>query len=278
MSVLSVILFLLALAMSLVIIQIGTMALMLTGLSRETARFQSHSAFTGVGFTTNEAELVVNHPIRRHIVMALMMLGKVGVASVMATLMVTLMQTEATPGEEWRAPGLILLGGVLALWAMVTSPWVERQLNRPIAYALKRFTTLSVRDYVALLKLEGDFTVSELLVEQNDWLANQTLVELALAREGLLVLGIRRPDGSYLGAPSGQTRILTGDTVVLYGSSDRIDELDHRTRGRDGEQAHREARFWYDNYLMDFQAANGKAPEHKSAEPAEPHNADRREA
>ncbi|MCH7752169.1 MAG: hypothetical protein IH898_08455 [Planctomycetes bacterium] len=67
--------FLLALTLSLIVIRVGTMALMLTGLSRESARFQAHSAFTGVGFTTQESESIVEHPVRRHLTMGLMMLG-----------------------------------------------------------------------------------------------------------------------------------------------------------------------------------------------------------
>ena len=43
-------------ALTLLINHIATVALSLTGLSREVARFQARSAFTGVGFTTNEAE------------------------------------------------------------------------------------------------------------------------------------------------------------------------------------------------------------------------------
>jgi hypothetical protein len=44
---------------------IASLALMHTGLSRDAARFQARSVFTGVGFTTNESEKVVNHPLRK---------------------------------------------------------------------------------------------------------------------------------------------------------------------------------------------------------------------
>lgn len=50
------------LIVSLLITRIATVALTLTGLPRELARFQARSAFTGVGFTTSETEKVVNHP------------------------------------------------------------------------------------------------------------------------------------------------------------------------------------------------------------------------
>jgi Trk-type K+ transport system membrane component len=72
------------LAVSLLITRIATVALQLTGLSKANARFQARSAFTGVGYTTSEAEHTVNHPVRRRIVMLLMLLGNVGLVSVMS--------------------------------------------------------------------------------------------------------------------------------------------------------------------------------------------------
>ena len=60
---------LLVLGTSVILIRVAAVALESTGLSRDAARFQARSAFTGVGFTTAEAENVVVHPIRRRIVM-----------------------------------------------------------------------------------------------------------------------------------------------------------------------------------------------------------------
>ncbi|MGZ3673172.1 MAG: potassium transporter TrkA, partial [Ktedonobacterales bacterium] len=45
--------FLLVLTLSLIIERIATVALTLTGLSRDAAAFQARSAFTGTGFTTS---------------------------------------------------------------------------------------------------------------------------------------------------------------------------------------------------------------------------------
>jgi uncharacterized protein with PhoU and TrkA domain len=42
----------------------------------------------------------------------------------------------------------------------------------------------------------------ELQVEPEDWMANQTLQDLDLRHERVLVLGITRGDGTYIGAPS----------------------------------------------------------------------------
>ena len=75
---------------SYLIVRIATVALTLTGMDEEKARFQALSAFTGTGFTTTEAEIVVKHPVRRKIVMTLMVLGNAGLASVIASLILSL--------------------------------------------------------------------------------------------------------------------------------------------------------------------------------------------
>jgi len=41
---------------------------MMTGMEKKKARFQALSAFAGTGFTTKEAESVVNYPARRKII------------------------------------------------------------------------------------------------------------------------------------------------------------------------------------------------------------------
>ena len=55
------------LTFSVVVTRIAAVALRLTGMPADVARFQARSAFTGAGFTTSESEAVVNHPIRRRL-------------------------------------------------------------------------------------------------------------------------------------------------------------------------------------------------------------------
>jgi len=230
---------LITLTLSLLVTRIGSMALMLTGISREMARFQARSAFTGVGYTTKESESITTHPVRRQIVMLLMLLGNVGIAAGAATMMVSLMRT--TEAENWWWNIGILAVGLASLWLIASSRWVERHLNRIIAHVLKHWARLEVRDYVALLQLRNGYAVTELVVEKLDWLADKTLIELRLPTEGVLVLGIQREAGGYIGAPTADTIIGVGDTVVLYGPIHRVEELDQRRRGRQGDVAHQDA-------------------------------------
>ena len=61
-------------------------------------------------------------------------------------------------------------------------------------------------------------------------LQEKTVAELDLPTEGVLILGIRRND-SYIGAPQPDTETKPGDTLVLYGKRDRLQELTGRLKG-----------------------------------------------
>ena len=92
--------------LSMTITRIATIALTMTGVSRQSARFQARSALTGAGFTTSESESMVNHPVRRRIIMWLMLTGNAGIVSVVGLLFVTtssrLTDTSAGP---WSTTG-----------------------------------------------------------------------------------------------------------------------------------------------------------------------------
>lgn len=225
--------------LSLIVVRVAAEALILTGLSREAARFQARSAWTGTGFTTAEAEQVVGHPVRRQIIGLLMLLRGAGLVTAASTLMLSFVTVDE------RADGLlrfaIIAGGLVALWLFARSQLVDRWLSRIISRALKRYTDLDARDYVGLLHLAGEYGIKELKVRDGGWLAGRTLAELALAKEGVLVLGVVRPDGAYLGAPRGATRLHPGDTVLLYGRSPTLADLDQRPADARGDRARDEA-------------------------------------
>lgn len=231
---------LVVLIVSLLVTRIATMALALTGLSRQSARFQARSAFTGVGFTTSESERVVQHPVRRRILMLLMLLGNAGVVTAVASLLLAFLD-EGARTPAWLR--LALLGaGLAAFWAISASEVVDRALSRIIAWALERFTDLDVRDYAGLLHLGGAYAVTEFAVERDDdWLVGRALEQLSLPEEGVLCLAVERPDGTFLGAPHGETVLGEGDTLILYGRTDAVASLAGRGKGFGGWERHVEA-------------------------------------
>lgn len=225
---------LLIFATSLLVIRIGSVALRMTGLAPEVASFQAASAFSGAGFTTQEAETVVSTPERRAIVKALIRLGSVGLVSVIASLVLSFTNADSENARNLA----FIVGGATVIVLLARSRLLNRALTPVIERVLSRVTDLDVKDYLHLLGLEREYSVAEVDVRQARWLANTTPAELNLASEGVLLLGIRRGD-TYVGAPAGDTEIKPGDTLVLYGKSHRLRELSGRGEG--DTQAHADA-------------------------------------
>ena len=227
---------LLILAISMTLTRIAAVALVHTGLGREAARFQARSAFTGVGFTTSEAEDVVGHPVRRRIVMWLMLVGNVGIVAAMSTLLLSFIDLEGGR-EGWIGVG-VLSGGIGVLWVLGSSEWVDRLTCRGISWAIGRWTSLDTRDYARLLHLREDYGVTDLLVQNGDWIAGRTLAQSGLVEEGTLVLGIECPGSHFIGAPPPDAEVRAGDRLILYGRTPRIAELDRRAAGERGDVSH----------------------------------------
>ena len=111
---------LLVLYVSLFVTRISTIALVHTGMSREAARLQARSALTGTGFTTAESELMVNHPVRRRILMLLMLAGSVGIVATMSTVILGFVKTDTAYDSLWTKL-IILFPGLVILWCMASS-------------------------------------------------------------------------------------------------------------------------------------------------------------
>ena len=139
--------------LGLLITRIGAVALRFTGLSRDSARFQARSAFTGVGFTTRESEHILDHPVRRRIIMLLMLLGNAGFVAAVSSLIPLFVSSPDGAGLGLLGRLFWLASGLGLLWAIGMSTWVDRGMSRAIAWALRRWTKVEVWDYPDLLQL-----------------------------------------------------------------------------------------------------------------------------
>lgn len=232
--------FLIVLLLSLIVARVVTVALTLTGLSPEVARFQARSALSGTGFTTRESESIVGHPVRRRIVMVLMLARNAGLTGAIASLVLSFTGSPTTQEALTRLG--VIAAGLAGLWIIARSRAADRMMSRIIRRLLNRYTEIGASDLVNLLDISGDFTIQELALDEDDWPVGKTLADTELHEEGILVLGIRRESGNYLGAPTPDTEFQTGDQVVLYGRSKRIRELRKRGLGAKGDTRHEQAR------------------------------------
>jgi len=232
--------FFIVLIISLLIVRIAGVALMVTGMAKEAAKFEARSAWTGTGFTSSESEQVVRHPVRRQIVTFLMILRNAGLVGAASTLIISFVNIQQGQGEGIEKL-TYLLGGLILLWLIAKSKLVDRFLTNFIARVLNKFTDLETRDHSSLLSLGGDYDIREVHITSENWIENKKLINSGLREEGVMVLGVNRPGSDYIGVPPIDLTIQEGDNLILYGRSQDIDLATKRIRDFKAQKDHEQA-------------------------------------
>lgn len=222
--------------MSYLVVRAGAVALMLTGLSAEAAGFQAQSAFMGVGFTTQESESVVSHPVRRRVVQFLMLVGFAAMASVFASVFVAFSPSNK---EEWDENAALILGSLLILFLLISLGVVRNTLTRLLEYTLTKSGAVELHDYEELLRVDKGYSIAHLLIERDSWMADKTLRELRLTDEGVIVLNIIRGAGVTLATPGAETRLDAGDKLLCYGLEHDLSTLSSRPADYKGQSEHK---------------------------------------
>lgn len=210
-------------SVSLIVVRVGATALMMTGISWDSASFQAYSAFFGVGFTTREAEMVVNHPLRRRIIRDLILAGNIGLTSALATLIVTFVQSSGT-SQTITSLGLIA-SGIVLLMLLSKLGFLQRLLDRFIRHSLERSGVVHALDYELLLRVASGYCISEIEIMPGNPVAGKTLAESRPADMGVVILSIQRNDGSFTGAPGAKDIIMASDVVTAYGHESDLCKL-----------------------------------------------------
>jgi len=196
---------------------VGSIALEATGLERGTARFQALSAFSGTGFTTQEAESIVNHPQRRRIAICLIFLGNAGIVAFLILLVLYI-----RAGMVW--PSLILLGiivgGLLIIIFALWSGLVDKLTNAVLALIRKG----GGAPPLLILQREGDYAVARLRVGEGTHLAGRSVKDAGFARRDIVILTLTQGK-RVLSLPTMNERLQPGDRVLCYGKLSEIKEL-----------------------------------------------------
>lgn len=208
------------LALSVSIVRVAAVAMRLTGLPENIARFQCVSALTGTGFTTNEAEMIVNYPVRRRIVVTLMVLGNLGLVSIAATFIVAFVNTGPDPQHIAIQAG-VMAAAITLTFVVSTNRRLDRAMCGMIGRMLSRSKTLRDLGYHRLLQLGADSSVAEHVYQ-----GPQAIKVSALDLHGLTPLAMRPAGSLETRTFEDDTTVAPGDTLVLSG-----DEAGHRAFG-----------------------------------------------
>ena len=204
------------------ILWFGSIALEANGMERRKARFQALSALTGTGFTTTEAEDIVNHPRRRLIATWLIFLGSVGI--ILFVLIILLMLIFGLrPAKPTLSPAFIILSALPTV-ALLVLYWIGAldKLGTVIASWLKRsafFTfELSTRE---IIHRAGDYSVARLTIGRKAPEVGSKIGSTSLVKHKITVLAIERGDRT-LAFPEAKEVVQAGDHLLCYGETDKI--------------------------------------------------------
>lgn len=204
---------LLAILISFLFVRAAGIALMMTGLDKNKARFQALSAFSGTGFTTKEAELVINHPRRRKIITWLMIMGNAGIVTVIVTATSSLATSK---GKELPLNVILLAGGIFLIYRLATHKKLVKKWENFIEKKLiKSPQNVEAVTEDLLHFLEG-YGIVKKFVGKKSPLIGSSLAQCRLNEKGLLVLGIER-NKNWIPIPKAGEKLQGGDGVIVYG-------------------------------------------------------------
>lgn len=201
------------LALSTTIVRVASVALRHTGVPDHIARFQTVSALSGAGFTTNETEMIVNHPLRRRIITAAIIAGNIGLASVATTLIVAFVGTGMDRQSTiWQIATIAIAIG-FTLFVMLSNK-VDRMSCKLIGRLLRRFGSFENDGFVRLAEIAPNHSVAEHIHTAAEPVGVQGL--LANHPE-LRLLVVRKIGGQSLVEAAAGLRLDTNEVLVTCG-------------------------------------------------------------
>jgi hypothetical protein len=212
---------LLIILFSFLIVRAGSIALMITGLDEKRARFQALSAFTGTGFTTHEAENVINHPKRRRIISVLMIMGNAGIVAVIVTLTSSIVKTK---GYLLSLDIILFVVGMYLIYKFAT---YKKFIRRWESFIEDKFVKSNIFEETAtedLLHLFEGYGLVRVIVNEQSPLKGSTLADHKLNIRGILVLGVERGK-TWIPVPHGDEVLREDDRLVIYGPVDKMKSI-----------------------------------------------------
>lgn len=214
-----------AIMLYVILVDIFSTILMMTGLSREKARFQVISLLTTSGFTTRESELIMGHKVRRKIAKLIMLFGYIFTATVMSTAVSMLLSFNSADPKKMFAGVVVFLICFALLLFLRNNKWVVEFMDRHIeAWYMKHIQ--HGKNMIIPIEDFGAIGLYEIHMEEvPELLAGKTLSQLNLQKaHEILVLTIRHKKSTTVVAGA-TTVIKEGSNVVVLGKLHDVEQL-----------------------------------------------------
>ena len=219
---------------SFIVVRIGAIALQLTGLEWSLAKFQSLSCFTGTGFTTKEAELITGNSQRRRIASVLMVLGNVGLVTLVATFANTLrpalyLPQITIPFVDLVIPSflvkwfnlMVIIVFMFIVYRVFTRTNILPNITEFLRRRLVNKDIIKPVSFEELLVATGGYGVSNIEINEKCGFNDKSIHESKLGEKDITVLAIER-DGEVMPNPRGNAMMLQGDKLICFGKLDKM--------------------------------------------------------
>lgn len=229
-------LFLFIVVLVLIVVKIGAIVFELTGIDPTIAQFQALSCYTSTGFTTKESEIVTATPQRRKIASVLMILGHVGIISLIATLANTL-------GDDSRVPTLLdkIIPGHLVPWAnfvilfaavcILYKIFAASKLSQKLSNYIKgHFVKRNIFKPISFEELsisESGFGICQIEIWEDSPILGSTVEQISKRHEDSKILMIGKK-GKAMHPPSSDTKIDLGDRILCFGKLSEMRKRMHK--------------------------------------------------
>jgi amino acid transporter len=190
----------------LVILWVGAIALEATGMERSKAFFQALSALSNTGFTTRQAEDIVEYPKRRQIVAWLIFFGCVGITAFLFLMILYVKAGIVAPSTTHIGA---IVGAIVLLIILIWTGVIRRLANG----ILKLFHKGPVN--VEILHQAQDYGVARIKVTEKD------KTGLTVGKFKVTVLAIERGD-KVISSPKDTESVQQGDYLLCYGKTEEI--------------------------------------------------------
>ncbi len=204
------------------LIEILSIVLKLTGLELNKARFQVISILTHTGFTTRESELIVQHPTRRRIASALMIISYVAQITLITLLFNVLTQASQNILGTAIALSIMMLFVIVVTQSKYLSERFDKVTEKLLKNKIKKMNSNGRIEQV--LNLSPEFSIYELIVDTESFICDKTLQELQMKEHYIQILKIDR-GSEMIDFPRADTRVLAGDRMIVYGKIDALTQL-----------------------------------------------------
>ena len=207
-----IIIFLIGTIIWLVVFWAGSIAFEATGMERSRARFQALSAISGTGFTTSEAESVVNHPQRRKIASRLILVGTTGLLGTIVALILFIRVGLQAPSSSIIVVVVIALTTIVLL---ITLGAINKMTNTIVGRLRKRklINQLAIEE---IIHKTGQYGVARLSIGKQTPATVLTIKDTGLEEQGITILAIERND-TTIPFPNKEEALKTGDYLLCYG-------------------------------------------------------------